>query len=250
MEKEYRDQYLRIFEELFNGYKAKIGRKKVGILVSGGIDSSIVAHFVSTHFPNSSMLSLQSEKSVDDDFVEILGNHFKVQPLLARVTREDLVSANREVLQLLKEAKVERNVMQVALASVYYFLFKEANRRQIEVIFTGQGPDVLLAGYNKYKALSGMALKAQITRDLVILETDKKRDSAIAKRWGLKVMNPYLELKFVDFALSVPSEFLIYQGTEKYLSRVVGAELGLPIEIVNRPKKAMQYSTGVQKILK
>ena len=36
----------------------------------------------------------------------------------------------------------------------------------------------------------------------------------------------------------------------KCILREVGAELGVPEEIVNRPKKAAQYGSGIHKMLK
>ena len=216
--------------------------------MSGGIDSSIIAYFVNQAFPSSALLSLQSEVSVDDDFVEILARYLQKNPFLVKVTVDDLRAIEQDVIILLKKAEVSVNQMQFSLGAIYYLLFRAASLAGIKTIFTGQGPDILLAGYNKYKNLSGIALKAQITRDLVLLETDKKRDGMMAKRWDIQLVNPYLSPEFTDFALSVPADLLIHGGMEKYLSRVVGNYLGLPKQITERPKKAMQYSTGVQKI--
>jgi len=249
-ESDYQREYLTVLERLFKKYQAKWQGKKVGVLVSGGIDSSIIAVEVRKHFPEAVLLSLQSEKSTDDDYVEILGKHLGVDPVLATVTREQLLKIEPKIRQLLERAEVAVSPMQIALASVYYFLFEEAKNLGIEVVFTGQGPDILLAGYHKYQGLAGAELKKQIIKDLVLLETDKKRDGMVARNWSLTTENPYLKEEFVDFALSVPADLLIKNGVSKYLSRVVGKHLGLPTEIVERPKQAMQYSTGVQKLIK
>ena len=250
MEKAWVSQYEQILVNLFKNYKKQIRNSKLGVLVSGGIDSSLIAYLVNKHFPDCFLISLQSEKSVDDDFVEILGKHLKKSPLLVQVTRENLVSIQPEIENLLRLAKVDINPMQLALASVYYWLFKAANDWGIKTIFTGHGPDILLGGYNKYRQLSGEVLKQAIRADLPLLQIDHSRDMAMAQKWDIKVINPYLEQTNVDFCLSVPSELIIKKDQEKYLSRALGKKVGLPQKIVNRPKKAMQYSTGVAKIIK
>jgi asparagine synthase (glutamine-hydrolysing) len=249
-ETDYRKEYLDVLDGLFKKYRVRFSEKKVGVLVSGGIDSSIIAVEVQKYFPDAVLLSLQSEKSTDDDFVEILGQYLKKQPILVQVNREQLIRAEPVIKQLLIEVGITVSPMQIALASVYYFLFQEARKREIEIVFTGQGPDILLAGYHKYQGLVGVKLKKQIVKDLVLLETDKKRDGKVAKCWSISTENPYLTKEFVEFALSVPAELLIKNGITKYLSRSAGKHLGLPTIIVERPKQAMQYSTGVQKLIK
>jgi len=226
-EKDYRVKYLKVLESLFEKYQLTLKDKKVGVLISGGIDSSIIAVEVLKFFPQAVLLSLQSEKSTDDDFVAVLGKHLKVKPMLVQVTREQLVEVEPKIRQLLAEAGVVVSPMQIALASVYYFLFEEAKNLGIEVVFTGQGPDILLAGYHKYQGFSGLELKKQIVKDLELLETDKKRDGMVARNWSLATENPYLSEEFVEFALSIPAELLIKNGVTKYPENTWDYQLSL-----------------------
>ncbi|OGK64690.1 hypothetical protein A2313_04315 [Candidatus Roizmanbacteria bacterium RIFOXYB2_FULL_41_10] len=250
MEKAWVNKYEQILADLFRNYQQQISNSKIGVLVSGGIDSSLIACLVNKHFPDSYLISLQSEKSVDDDFVAILSQFLKKNPFLVQVTRENLLAVQDEIKQLLNKVGVETNPMQMALASVYYWLFKAANKKDIKTIFTGQGPDILLGGYSKYRQLSGETLKQAIRTDLPLLKIDHIRDTAMAQKWGINVINPYLEQVNIDFCLSVPPQFINKNGQEKYLSRALGKKFNLPKKIVERPKKAMQYSTGVSKIIK
>ena len=92
---------------------------------------------------------------------------------------------------------------------------------------------------------------ANYTFNLVkkLLEIDKKRDGIVAKNFGLTLYNPYLEKEFVDFCLTIPQKFKLQKGIEKYILREFSRKKGLPSKIVNRPKKAFQYSTGIQKLV-
>lgn len=248
MEKDWVNKYKELLSGLFLGYRKKLKKEKVGVLVSGGIDSSVIAFFAKQAFSSVTLISLQSEKSVDDDYVEILCKHLKSEPLLVKITRLDLQTIYPEIITLLQQAKVEINPMQTALASVYYWLFKTASQQGFSTILTGQGPDILLGGYYKYRQLRGKELKQAIIQDLPLLTIDQKRDQAMAKRWGLKLINPYLAPEVVGFCQTVPPKLIIKNDQEKYLSRALGKKLRLPEILVNRPKKAMQYSTGVMKI--
>ncbi|MCS7093299.1 MAG: asparagine synthase C-terminal domain-containing protein [Patescibacteria group bacterium] len=130
---------------------------------------------------------------------------------------------------------------------------KKVKASGISYLFTGQGPDVLLAGYHMYQKIPLEFLNQEIASDLYLLEIDKKRDQAIADFFDITLINPYLEKEMIDFCLKLPPEFKINQiegkNYEKYLSRKLAVSLGLPKEIILRPKKAFQYSTKVRKYL-
>lgn len=240
--------YIQILEAQFFKYQLQV-KEPTGVVVSGGIDSSIIACFVCKYFPHTQLLTVSTSKGVDKPFVELLGEHLQKSIITVNVEQEELQRIQNEIRELLNVAQVTINPMQQALASVYYCAFKEAHKRGIQSIFTGQGPDILLAGYSKYKKLQDLEsnLHKEIVKDLPLLEIDGKRDTTMGKRWGITLINPYLEKEFVEFALSIPSGLLIHDSQEKYISRLVGKTLGLPSIIVNRPKKAMQYSTGIQR---
>lgn len=239
-EKQFVSKYLELLEVIFADYKNRVD-EKVGVIVSGGIDSSIIASLTRQFFPKVLFLSLISEKSLDRPYLLILEKFLAQKIELVEVGSESLRQILPEVKKLLSGV-VEPNKVHLPLACGFYLLCKRAQELGIKYLFTGQGPDILFAGYYKYKNTGG-DIKKEIVKDLPLLEIDKKRDFTVAKRWGIKLINPYLEQEFIDFALTVPPELLIYKGKEKYISRLLGKELGLPTEIINRPKKAMQYST-------
>lgn len=243
------EQYQRVLDKLFTGYVKRTGNKRIGVIASGGIDSSIISCFVHKYFPNFDLITLHTAKGVDLPFLKLLAQKLNKEPIVIEINKKKVVDIEKEVEELLINRRIEVNKMQLALASAFYFLFQEAASRKIDYVFTGQGPDILLAGYFKYRGLAQQELRSAILRDLPLLKVDQQRDGIIAKKWGINLVNPYLETEFIDFALTIPQELLINQGQEKYLSRQLGKQIGLPEEIVNRPKKALQYSTGIQKLI-
>lgn len=231
-----------ILTELFTEYAKHY--QNPGILLSGGIDSSTIAYFVSQHFKEYTILSMGTDHTKDRMFIDIVSEYLHKPYAWAEITKEDVLQFNIKIEQILRENDIEINLMQRSLALGYFLIFKKAGELGITHIFTGQGPDILLGGYHKYEAVKN--INDEIKKDLPLLEIDKKRDSAMAKYFGITLINPYLEKKFVDFALTIPQEYLVQGNEKKLILRALGKKIGLPLEIVKRPKKAFQYSTGIQ----
>lgn len=224
----------------------KESHNEIGVLLSGGIDSSVITSYALQTFPDATLFSMGTKASKDLPFVKLYSESVHHTFEWVDLTESAIQRAVPAVRTLLSSAGVEQSLMQLSLAVGYYLIFARAHELNITSIVTGQGPDILFAGYHKYKTLTGDDLHKEIEKDLVLLETDKKRDGAMAKHFGITLLNPYLEQDFVEFALSIPSDLKIKNGIEKYFMRQWGRTRGLPDAIVNRPKKAFQYSTGLQ----
>lgn len=218
-----------------------------GVLLSGGIDSSVITTYVLKQFEKPIIFSMGTDDTKDRPFVDMFVRHFSTSyewiEMIEMMIKENLPS----VSTLLTQHGVEDSTMQRSLGVGYFLIFKRAQELGIKGIVTGQGPDILFAGYHKYKNLTGEELENEIKKDLILLETDKKRDGAMANHFGITLLNPYLEQDFIDFSLTVPVEMKLKDGVEKYFMREWGKTRDLPQEIVERPKKAFQYSTGLQK---
>jgi asparagine synthase (glutamine-hydrolysing) len=243
------DEYIKQADSIVSNHcnQYKILFPQCGVLLSGGIDSSVVTSYVLQYFKNPIILSMGTDLTKDKPYVDIVTAHFKTPYEWVFLSEGDIIEALPIVNNLLNENGIIVSEMQQALAVGYYLIFKRAQSKGIKGIVTGQGPDILFAGYHKYHGMSGNVLEDEIKKDLILLETDKKRDSAMARHFGITLLNPYLEQDFVEFSLAVPAELKLRDNVEKYFMRKWGEKRDLPIEIVNRPKKAFQYSTGLQK---
>lgn len=243
---QYLDQMNLILSNLFKEYSTSLSTTP-GVLLSGGIDSSTIAYFVSSYFKKYTILSMGTNHTKDRVFIDIVSKHLNKPYIWVEITQADVFQFNIKIEQILRENNIEVNLMQRSLALGYFLIFKKARELGVTHIFTGQGPDILLGGYHKYKSV--LDISAEIKKDLPLLETDKKRDGAMAKYFNITLINPYLEERFVDFALTIPQEYLVQGSEKKLILRELGKKIGLPLEIVNRPKKAFQYSTGIQDMI-
>lgn len=219
----------------------------VGVLLSGGIDSTLITSYVFHHFPQARIFSMGTNLTKDRQFIDIFADKEQKKYEWIDLNDEAVQAALPAVRDILKGVGVVDSTMQLSLACGYYLIFRRAHELGIHTIVTGQGPDILFAGYHKYKSISSTLINEEIKKDLILLETDIKRDSAMASHFGITLLNPYLESDFIEFALTVPPQYKVKDGVEKFMMREWGKKRGLPSAIVNRPKKAFQYSTGIQK---
>jgi len=223
---------------------------RCGALLSGGIDSSVITSYVLQYFIHPLILSMGTDLTKDKPFVDIFTAHYNIDYEWVELREKDIEESLPTVIDILIKKGIKPSEMQQALALGYFLIFKRAKDLGIQGIVTGQGPDILFAGYHKYQGMAGKVLNNEIKKDLILLETDKKRDGAMAAYFGITLLNPYLENDFVDFSLTVPPEMKRRDGVEKVFMREWGKVRGLPQKIVDRPKKAFQYSTGLQKKVK
>lgn len=253
MESRIISDYINLLKKIINKIKNKINDEKVAVLVSGGIDSSIIAYFVKDLFKNCYLFSVGTVDNADFYYVDLL-NNFLNNPLKKIIVSEKEVNkAKKTILLILKKNNLPDDITQISLAVSFFLVLQEINKDKIKYVFTGQGPDILLAGYHKYKNIPLNQLNPQIKKDLSLLKIDEKRDQTIADYFNLKLMNPYLTKEFIKFSLSIPPQLkrnkIDNEVYEKYLSRKVGKRIGIPKEIILRHKKALQYSTGIRKLL-
>jgi len=243
------DEFVKQADSIVSNHVERYARtfSQLGVLLSGGIDSSVVTTYVLDASKNPVILSMGTDLTKDKPFIDIFSHHFTVSYEWVNIVQKDIDDAMPIVVDLLKNNNIFPSEMQRALAVGYFLIFKRAHEWGVQGVVTGQGPDILFAGYHKYQGMQGTLLESQIKKDLILLETDKRRDGAMAAHFNITLCNPYLEDDFIAFSLSVPPELKRRNEVEKYCMRMWGRFCNLPEEIVNRPKKAFQYSTGLQK---
>ena len=234
---------------IFSRYRRLFNNQKIAVVVSGGIDSSIIAYYTSKFFDQTHLYTLHSSLGKDLPYAKKLADFLKKPLRVVNFNKESASLVVPKVKKVLLQKKISPNLTQLSLATGFYLLFEKISKQKIRLVFTGQGPDVLLGGYHRYRSIPLRKMNKAIKKDLPILELDKKRDQAVADIFGVRLINPYLEGDFVQFSFSLPPFYKYNQGWEKAILRDLGKKLGLPGDILRRHKKAFQYSTRLQRIV-
>ena len=214
--------------------------KKVGVLFSGGLDSSLIA-LLASEFGEVVLYTAGAEGSPD------LGWARKVAEALGLPLKEHVFDRDEVEKHLLSVMRAieEPNPMNLSIGLPLYFATKTAAGDGVRILLSGGGADELFGGYHKY--LENPSL---MESDLLEMgEKNLARDDKIAMLNGVEGRFPYLALPVVSAALNTPLELKIRGGTRKWVLRRLAIELGLPEEVAMREKKAAQYGSGAQKIL-
>lgn len=236
------------------------GRREASLLFSGGIDSSLVGHL---------LRPLVDRRELDLDVVTVgasgapdianaehaaaqLGLSWRGVTLRAEEIREAAAHV-RELLGLPMATgaapPLEKGAERVAL-EVQTGMFLALRATRSEAVLCGQGADELFLGYAHFASLRGTELKLRQGADLTqLIEQDLPATERIAGSFKKRVLAPYLDPRWLAIVNAVPLEQRRPHGVPKGLLREVASSLQLPPALVDRPKKAFQYGSGIHAVL-
>jgi len=221
--------------------------EKVAVAFSGGIDSSIIASCAKKRC-RVVACSVHSAGSRDSTAARAAAELLGVELLEQEVDAE---AVERELSHL--ELPFEPSPMDRTLWCIYSLASREAANAGAEAILLGQLADELFGGYAKYqKALAeGGPQAATSSMEADLLGCGMRgfvRDEAACGRW-LEPRFPFADRHVLDLGCGLPVDFKVRRGERKAVLREAAGFLGVPPELSRAPKKAAQYSSGIQKLL-
>ena len=227
------------------------GLSEVGILFSGGIDSTIIAKIADDLGIKTCLYSVGHKDSADLKFAMKTAEKMNL-PLKTRVI--DVKDVRKYLVPVL-DAIEEFNIMKIGVGMPAYIAAEMAHEDNLKVMLSGQGADELFGGYNRYLKFyeeKGEMAQEDLKNDILNLyHVNLQRDDAVTMANSIELRVPYLDPDIINIAMNIPMKYKISRDDtlRKCILREVGAELGVPEEIVKRPKKAAQYGSGVHKML-
>ena len=242
-----------IYEEV-NNLLVKSVRKRlmsdreIGCLLSGGLDSSLIAGLACREYKDFSIntFSIGMKGSIDLKYADRVSKHIKSNHHSIEIDEEDFLNAIDDVIY-----KIESYDITTIRASVGNYLVSKYIRQNssCKVIFNGDGADEVCCGYFYLK-------NAPILKDLeeenirllneIHLFDVLRSDRSISSN-GLEPRTPFLDKEFVKYYLSIPIQMKKFDGKdviEKYvLRKAFEKENILPEDVLWRNKCA--FSDGV-----
>jgi len=232
--------------------------RPVACLLSGGLDSSLIAALVANYFSSQGKqietYSIGLKGSEDIKYAKIVADYIDSKHTEIIVTEDDMFNAIPEVINA-----IESYDTTTVRASIGNYLIGKyiADNSHAKVIFNGDGSDELFGGYlYMHKCPDDIEFDKETRRLLkdIHLFDVLRSDKSISSN-GLEPRTPFLDRSFVNYVLSIPTFFRNHNNfkeSEKYLLRnsFCGKYFSnnnmrnlLPGEILWRKKEA--FSDGV-----
>jgi asparagine synthase (glutamine-hydrolysing) len=224
--------------------------REIGCLLSGGLDSSLIAALVARRLkeelrPTLRTYSIGMEGSPDLLHARMVAEHIGSLHTEVFVTARELFDAVPEVIRA-----IESYDTTTVRASVPNYLLGKMIRAtsDCKVIFNGDGSDEAWGSYLYFNGAPSEAAFEDECRRLLgdIHMFDVLRSDRSMASHGLEARTPYLDKQFVATALAIPTEFRrpFPNGLcEKWLLRRAFDDGTLPEKVLWRRKEA--FSDGV-----
>ena len=226
--------------------KRMMSDRKICTLLSGGLDSTLITALVKKHFPDGELntYSIGMEGSVDLYYAQIAADYLKTNHHQIVLTENEFLDAIEKTIY-----QIESYCTTSVRASVGNYLVSLYIKKQNNddtVVFCGDMSDEIFASYRGFiQATSKEDFykeNLRMVKDVHyfdVLRSDKSISGS-----GLEARVPFADKAFIDFVMSIPPEFKMFndQRIEKYLLRKAFEDL-LPEELIWRRKEA--FSDGV-----
>jgi asparagine synthase (glutamine-hydrolysing) len=227
-----------------------------GVLLSGGLDSSIVsavakkyaAHRVETDdqkdawWPQVHSFAIGLKGSPDLVAAKKAADHIGTVHHEVNFTVQDGLDAVRDVIYHIETY----DVTTVRASTPMYLLSRVIKSMGIKMVLSGEGADEIFGGYLYFhKAPDAKSLHEETVRKLGKLHLyDCLRANKSLAAWGVEGRVPFLDKEFMDIAMRLnPVDKMSGKGKmEKYILRSAFADY-LPESIAWRQKE--QFSDGV-----
>ena len=224
----------KILEESCNLCKSDL------ISLSGGLDSSIIAHFLKQKEPKAVAVISKDFVSTDLTYCQMISKDMQIPLSIFNVKTEVILDAIKETIKILKNF----NNIEIRNNVVMYLAIKWAKENRYKSIITGDGADELFAGYKFLINKTEDELEKEIKRICSIMHFPTQK---IGKALGITIESPFLNESIIKFAEKIPVNLKVKKEKEKRYGKWIlrkTFEKYIPQQIAWREKSPMQDGSG------
>lgn len=210
------------------------------ISLSGGLDSSIIGHFIKDRSPKAIVVITEDFIASDLSYSQIVSKHLGIPLEIHNVSTEQILDGIKNTIKILKNF----NDIEIRNSVVMYVSLDVLNKKGVKSVLTGDGADEIFAGYNFLLKKSETELTDELNRIKKIMHFSSQE---IAKKFGIKIESPFLDDRVMEFAQSIPLSMKVNQRNQKVFGKYIlrkTFEEYLPTSIVWREKSPMQEGAG------
>jgi asparagine synthase (glutamine-hydrolysing) len=219
----------------------------LGVLLSGGLDSSLVSAIASKHHGGINSFSVGVEGSSDVRAARLMADFLDVNHHEFLYTLDDVLDILPGVIYSLES--YDAPLVRSALPT---FFVSRLARQHVKVILSGEGSDELFSGYHYYKNYQDdELLHDELVRSVKALHNiNLQRLDRLSMAHSLEARVPFLDIPLVEYALRISPLLKIdrRQQIEKWILRKAFEDL-LPEEIIWRVKTQFAEGCGSANML-
>lgn len=238
-------------ELLINAIKKRLPseNKKIGLLFSGGIDSTFIAYVLQDLGIEFTCYTAKLEggniaEAEDLIYATEIAQKYNLNLKIASVKTSNLENEVKEVIKLVES----REYIKTSVALPFLLSLKEAKKDGVKIIFSGLGSEEIFAGYRRHKKVSDPNLEC--LEGLKILHIrDLYRDDVLSMSQTIEMRLPFLDKELIKYSLDIPVKHKLNldENRSKIILRDIALEMGLDKRYSERQKKAAQYGSKFDK---
>ena len=250
------------YSSLKNEISARTEGANFGVLLSGGVDSSILAKICKDLDKDFRCFCVGISGSKDIFYAQKVSDYLNLDLVVKEFSLEELELLLKEVINVLPVPIIhDDNYIEYIVKLTVSAVNLGSMRLGSEDLFlSGIGAEELFAGYQRHsKAVN----KGGTWRGLKIgdLKQESKsglkrmhnlvyeRDRLISSHISKSIVAPYLADDVIIQATNMENNQKIDLLSNKKILREIAIDLGIPSEISNRKKKGAQYGSGFDKAI-
>ncbi len=225
--------------------------ERAAVMFSGGLDSSVLAAAMRDSGCSIELYTCAARESADEqaalEAAEALGLKLNLVELSEQAIEDRLPAVLAHTCK--------PTLMDASIAVPIHIASQEASSRGFRIAAIGQGADELFGGYARFawrlRESGSRGALDSIEASILQLQRGFERDYAAISAAGLELSAPYVSQMIAGEAISAPlAAKVLADGSRKLLLREVARSLGIPESIAERPKKAVQYGSLSEKLIK
>lgn len=253
-------------------YEATVSEKAEAVLLSGGLDTSIIAFLAKRHVPDLVAFTVTGE-GYDEDLKHArkVAQFLQLEHRVHLFSQKELMEAASEAVNILNSNEYEANVPAhiregivegysemvgpTTLAPLYIAM--RFAREYADTLYTGDGADELFIGYDSIVSLIDFIVSSgdesfasDLERELssrVFQAYDFRYPYMLGEALHIGVKTPYLSPQVIEFAGRMPVDYKVRSEKGKTWGKWLlrkAFEDYLPPEIVWRKKTTIDSGTG------
>lgn len=214
------------------------------IALSGGLDSSILAHLRKDQKPQTMTIITKDFLGTDLTFAQIIAKHLGLNLSLIQVSMEEVLDSINETIKILGNY----NDIEIRNSIVPYIYLTTLKKKGVDSVITGDGADEVFAGYNFLLKKSDEEIGEELKRIKKIMHFPSKD---IARSLNMKVETPFLNEELMKFSDEIEiSKKINAKDGEKFGKWILREtfEKYLPNNITWREKSPMQDGSGTNNL--